>query len=560
MSLSDRIEVHYINIDRRTNATSRDVYIIDDAAVDGDKLTFSWLISGNATKYYGRLNFIILFECLDPDGNYTYKWNTEICKLLTIGEGISNTSAVIEDHSDILEKFKKEILEEASEKSIQPDWNQNDSTAADYVKNRPFYTETRKTVLVEESTVSFPDYGGIHISEFQTAFNATVGETYEVYWDGTIYECPCKYFHERNFIGNLSIAGDAPDTGEPFLIDSTMEGTNGDGITIYTLDTSDSHTFSISRFVSEVVKIDPKYIRDMYYTADPVETMLVEETTVSFSPVDAVYIGQPESTFVPTVGETYEVSWDGTVYENTCVKFNNLQVIGNLSIMGIGSDTGEPFLIAVGNGNGIRIATADTSASHTFSVSGKQTPIVKIPSKYIDKDTSGYIVVHKNSTMTEEDVQKYDDAILHGEAVFIIWNDVCINSIELDGNNLKLETQSGQTYLITKNGDGLFAFSDRKLYRATFPNSVSMADKVTLITAFGKKVIVSSSPISGGVGSTDTLFQVAANGAKSKAFDVLGNGEAVAPAIILYSSTANSAKKFRITVDDSGTLKATEVT
>ena len=147
MSLSDRIEVHYINIDRRTNATSRDVYIIDDAAVDGDKLTFSWLISGNATKYYGRLNFIILFECLDPDGNYTYKWNTEICKLLTIGEGISNTSTVIEDHSDILEKFKKEILEEACEKSIQPDWNQNDETAADYVKNRPFYLE--KTLVVE---------------------------------------------------------------------------------------------------------------------------------------------------------------------------------------------------------------------------------------------------------------------------------------------------------------------------------------------------------------------------------------------------------------------------
>lgn len=138
MSLCDRIEIHYINIDKRTSATSRDVYIADDVAIDGDKLTFSWLISGNATKYYGRLNFIILFECLDPDGNYTYKWNTEICKLLTIGEGISNTSAVIEDHSDILEKFRNEILEEAGEKSIQPDWNQNDTTAKDYVKNRPF--------------------------------------------------------------------------------------------------------------------------------------------------------------------------------------------------------------------------------------------------------------------------------------------------------------------------------------------------------------------------------------------------------------------------------------
>lgn len=119
MSLSNRIEVHYINVDRRTKATSRDIYIADDMAVDGDKLTFSWLISGNATKYYGRLNFIILFECLDSDGNYTYKWNTEICKLLTIGEGISNTEAVAEDYSDILEKFKNEILGEAAEGTVK---------------------------------------------------------------------------------------------------------------------------------------------------------------------------------------------------------------------------------------------------------------------------------------------------------------------------------------------------------------------------------------------------------------------------------------------------------
>ena len=117
MSLSDRIEVHYINIDRGTKAISKDIYIADDMAVDGDKLTFSWLISGNATKYYGRLNFIILFECLDSDGNYTYKWNTEICKLLTIGEGISNTEAVAEDYSDILEKFKNEILGEAADQT-----------------------------------------------------------------------------------------------------------------------------------------------------------------------------------------------------------------------------------------------------------------------------------------------------------------------------------------------------------------------------------------------------------------------------------------------------------
>jgi hypothetical protein len=268
MSLCDRIEIHYINIDRRTSAISRDVYIADDVAVDGDKLTFSWLISGNATKYYGRLNFIILFECLDPDGNYTYKWNTEICKLLTIGEGISNTSAVIEDHSDILEKFRKEILEEAGEKSIQPDWNQNDETAKDYVKNRPFYTgDTVETVFVEESTVSFADDGyGLYIAEFPSTFEATVGETYKVYWDGATYECTCVNFNDVQVIGNLSIAGVSPDTGEPFVMD-----VNDERIAIATADTSASHTFSIGGLVTEVVKIDEKYLPDTVVTKSEVE-------------------------------------------------------------------------------------------------------------------------------------------------------------------------------------------------------------------------------------------------------------------------------------------------
>ena len=48
---------------------------------------------------------------------------------------------------------------EAGGVGVQPDWNQNDSTQPDYVKNRPFYMgDPVETVLVEESTVSFADY------------------------------------------------------------------------------------------------------------------------------------------------------------------------------------------------------------------------------------------------------------------------------------------------------------------------------------------------------------------------------------------------------------------
>ena len=299
-----------------------------------------------------------------------------------------------------------------------------------------------------------------------------------------------------------------------------------------------------------------------FYTGDPVETVFVEESTVSFAYERGKYIGQLESTFSATVGETYKVSWDGTVYECTCAEFFGRSIIGNLAIIGPGADTGEPFVMDVDNDGRIIIATADTSASHTFSISSTVVSIVKIPGKYIDKNSSGYVVIHSKDTMTQQEAENYRTAISRREVVFIIWGDICIKYIQFDGidNDLLLITQNDEIYLITKNGDGLFAFSDRKLNSAAFPNSVSMGDEVAQVTAFGKKVAISSNSIFAGVvGSTDVLFQVRPNGTKSKAFDVLGNGEAVAPALILYSSTANSTKKFKITVDDSGTLKATEV-
>lgn len=299
-----------------------------------------------------------------------------------------------------------------------------------------------------------------------------------------------------------------------------------------------------------------------FYTGDPVETVLVEESTVSFADEHGTYIGQLESTFSATVGETYKVSWDGTVYECTCVDFRKLPTIGNLSIMGVGSDTGEPFLIIVYNGEEIRIATADTSASHTFSISGTAASIVKIPAKYIDKNSSGYVVIHSKDTMTQQEAENYRIAISTKEVVFIIWNGMCISEIDFSGTtgyDLELTTQNGEVYDITENDDGLFAFSNRTLYRANFPNSVAFADNHTGIDVYNNKVIVSKSSLSPAVGSTDVLFQVQPDGTKSKAFDVLGNGEAVAPALILYSSTAGSTKRFKITVDDSGALTATEV-
>ena len=144
-----------------------------------------------------------------------------------------------------------------SQSGVQPDWNQNDETAADYVKNRPFYAgDPVETVFVKESTVSFADDGGLYVAEVVSTFSATVGDTYKVYWDGTVYESICADYRAGLFaIGNLSIAGAGADTGEPFFIVP-----DGSSIYIYTADTSASHTFSISGFSVDFVKIDEKYL------------------------------------------------------------------------------------------------------------------------------------------------------------------------------------------------------------------------------------------------------------------------------------------------------------
>ena len=167
----------------------------------------------------------------------------------------------------ILNQKLDELVEESGG-GVQPDWNQNDDTQPDYVKNRPFYTgDPVETVLVEESTTTFIEKNGFYAAKFPSAFEATAGETYKVYWDSAACECTCVDMGEAYVIGNLSIAGAGSDTGEPFY----MGIMNGAGIVIVTTDTSASHTFSISGMVAQVVKIAEKYLPENLATKSEVE-------------------------------------------------------------------------------------------------------------------------------------------------------------------------------------------------------------------------------------------------------------------------------------------------
>ena len=251
---------------------------------------------------------------------------------------------------------------------VQPDWNQNDPTAKDYVKNRPFYTETVETVLVEERTVSFSDTGrGFYTAQFPSNFEATVGGTYKVSWDGTVYECTCVNFNNIPAIGNLSIVGIGSDTGEPFLVGISDVGR----IDIATKDTSASHTFSISRLVTEVVKIDEKYLPSNLATKSDVESTQKVLDGVFSSVATFTFDKQTSGrdTFVFNGFNYYKISdfnpspsdvisFKGTIETgneyseinigNNCVEYGGIFIIvasaGNCSLRILGTTTTKHFI------------------------------------------------------------------------------------------------------------------------------------------------------------------------------------------------------------------------
>ena len=81
-----------------------DAYKINDMQVDGDNITFSWLLEENVTKYRGDIQFafgaiIPGDEAEDPDKN---RWNTTINADCTCLVGLKCTQQVAESNPDAL--------------------------------------------------------------------------------------------------------------------------------------------------------------------------------------------------------------------------------------------------------------------------------------------------------------------------------------------------------------------------------------------------------------------------------------------------------------------------
>lgn len=99
----NRVQIHYINIGSNKEKHPNS-YTVDDVQVnssDTNKVTFTWLISQNATMLSGILSFLVSFECINGD-NILYRWSSAIYKAIQISAGMDNNNATFELYSDEL--------------------------------------------------------------------------------------------------------------------------------------------------------------------------------------------------------------------------------------------------------------------------------------------------------------------------------------------------------------------------------------------------------------------------------------------------------------------------
>jgi hypothetical protein len=135
--------------------------------------------------------------------------------------------------------------------SVQPDWNQNDSTQPDFIKNKPF--GTRIVNLIPETEIVGVEEGGIFGAQF--AMNGyEAGAQMHVVFDDDEYICDMVFANEgAEYYGNLSIVEPSfSDTGEPFIMIAV-----GNGL-MFGMQDGAAHKITI-----DMVEVNK--LHDMYY-------------------------------------------------------------------------------------------------------------------------------------------------------------------------------------------------------------------------------------------------------------------------------------------------------
>lgn len=137
------------------------------------------------------------------------------------------------------------------------------------------------------------------------------------------------------------------------------------------------------------------YMPEGYPRKSVQTTTLMEEQEVIFTENGTAYTAVLTDALILVAGQTYTVNWDGTEYECVSRKFNNILIIGNLSIFGLSENSGEPFLYVM---SGKAFTTLDTSSSHTISIKTTEKTVTPMAEELLPNIPADKLPTSVNST------------------------------------------------------------------------------------------------------------------------------------------------------------------
>ena len=160
----------------------------------------------------------------------------------------------------------------------------------------------------------------------------------------------------------------------------------GEGLVL----SEDGKTLSVSGGGGSVPKpLTFDYMPEGYPTKSVQTTTLMEEQQVAFilDEEEGLYLTQLTNALKIVDGQTYTVNWDGAEYECVGIVFHSMPTLGNLSMMGAGDDTGEPFVYVYDIKRAVGMfATLDTAASHTISVKTTAETVTPMAEEYLPEN------------------------------------------------------------------------------------------------------------------------------------------------------------------------------
>ena len=305
---------------------------------------------------------------------------------------------------------------EAPTTQKQADMAQTDSTSADFVKNQYFGVLPD---LIPTQEYGFKTEGGWagDIKAFSIPKGLTQlveGEQYLVQWGDTSQVLIAKLFDDGEggftntvlYIGNVSILlpntiDGVVDTGEPFVI---TENNTANTISFATNDLAIEKLVAGAKLANNEKRLDSKWLPETIQPLPEVsevdngkvlgvvngawakmdapkdnvtvtEEDLFPTETIEFSPhpnFTHLYFGYLGNLFSLIAGETYYVVWGEDTFKCVAQEVTSPIAgiaIGNLSLAGMGEDTGEPFAIAYGlEDNSTAAFTLSTDSTHTIRI------------------------------------------------------------------------------------------------------------------------------------------------------------------------------------------------